>query len=59
MFNHEIRTFEHDFYLTNPIWALICLHNVTRESVPALTDYFADALVRENVGCVYDVVVTL
>ena len=31
-------------------WALICLHDVTRESVAALTDHFADAFVRENVA---------
>ena len=41
------------FYLTKPIWALICFHNVTWESVAALTDHFADALDRENVACVY------
>ena len=51
--------FEHGFYLTKPIWALICLHDVTRESVAASTDHFPDALVRENVVRVYDVVATL
>ena len=47
--------FEHEFYLTKPIWALICLHDVTRESVAAFTDHFADAFARENVARVYDV----
>ena len=51
--------FEHDLYLTKPIWALICLHDVTWERVAALTDHFADAFVRENVACFYDVVATL
>ena len=46
------------FNLTKPIWALICLHDVTRERVVALTDHFADAFVSENVLCVYDVVAT-
>ena len=44
------------FNLTKPIWALFCLHEVTRESVAALTDHFADAFVHKNVGHVYDVV---
>ena len=47
------------FNLTKPIWALICLHDVTRESIAALTDHFADAFVREKVACVYEVVSTL
>ena len=47
--------FEHGFYLTKPVWALICLHDVTRESVAALTDHFADVFVREKVASVYDV----
>ena len=47
------------FSLTKPIWALICLHDVTRESVAALTDHFADAFVSENVAHVYEVVATL
>ena len=51
--------FEHGFYLKEPIWALICLHDVTRESAVALSDDFADAFVRENVAHVYDVVMTL
>ena len=33
--------------------ALICMHDVTLESVAAVTDHFADAFVRENVGRVY------
>ena len=51
--------FEHGFHLTKPIWALICLHDVTLENVAALTDHFANAFVRENVARVYDVVATL
>ena len=47
------------FNLTKPILALIILHDVTLESVAALTDYFTDAFVRENIVCVYDVVETL
>ena len=50
--------FEHCFYLKKPILALICLHDVTRESAAALTDHFAYAFVPENVVCVYDVVAT-
>ena len=53
------RCLKQGFHLTKPIWALICLHNVTQERIAALTDNFADALVCENVGCVYDVVATL
>ena len=37
--------FEHSFYL-------IRMHDVTLESVAAVTDHFADAFVRENVACV-------
>ena len=44
------------FYLTKPIWALICLHGVTQKSVVALTDHLANAFVRENVARFYDVV---
>ena len=33
-------------------WALICMHDVTRESVTAETDHFTDAFVRENVALV-------
>ena len=45
--------FEHGFYLKGLNWALICIHDVTRESVAAVTDHFADAFVRENVARVY------
>ena len=34
-------------------WALSCMHDVTLESVAAVTDHFADAFVRENVARVY------
>ena len=51
--------FEHDFYLTKPIWALICSHDLTGENVAALTDHFANAFGRENVARVCDVVATL
>ena len=47
------------FNLTIPIWALICLHDVTRESAATKTDHFSDAFVHENVARVYDVVATL
>ena len=29
------------------------MHDMTLESVAAVTDHFADAFVRENVECVY------
>ena len=29
------------------------MHDVTQESVAAISDHFADAFVRENVACVY------
>ena len=46
--NHEIHMlFEHDFYLKSLNWALICMHDVTLESVAA------DAFVRGNVALVY------
>ena len=45
--------FEHGFYLKKLNWALICMHDVTLESVVAVTDYFANAFVRENVARVY------
>ena len=51
--------FEHGFYLTKPIWALICLHDVTREGVAALNDHFVDAFVHKNVGSVNDFVARL
>ena len=58
--NHEVHVlFEHGFYLTKPIWALICLHDVTWESVAALTDHFGNSFVRENAARVYGVVATL
>ena len=47
------------FNLTTPIWALICLHDVTRECVAALADHFADAFVCKNIAPVYDIVATL
>ena len=34
-------------------WALICMHDVTLESVAAMTDHFADAFVREKVARLY------
>ena len=37
-----------DFTWKGLHWALIWMHDVTRESVVAVTDHFADALVREN-----------
>ena len=42
--------------MTKPILALICLHDVTREIVAALTDHFAHAFACESVARVYDVV---
>ena len=47
------------FSLTKHICSLICFHDVTQESVAALTDLFTDAFIRENVAHVYDVVTTL
>ena len=47
------------FNLTKPNWALIYLHDITRESVAALTDHFAEDFVYENIGRVYDVVAML
>ena len=43
------------FNLTKPSRALICLYDY----VVDLTDHFADALVRESVACVYDIVAML
>ena len=52
--NHAIHVlFEHGFYFKSLNWALICMRDVTRESVVAVTDHFADAFVRENVARVY------
>ena len=45
--------FEHGIYLKSLSWALICMHNVTLESVAAVTDHFADAFVHENVALVW------
>ena len=45
--------FEHGFYLKKPKLGPICMHDVTLESVAAVTDHFADAFVRKNVACVY------
>ena len=52
--------FEHDFYLKKSLnWALIYMHDVTLESVAAVTDHFADAFVRENCCTrIYDDVAT-
>ena len=33
--------FEHGFYLTKPIWALIYLHDATWVSLAAMTHHFA------------------
>ena len=41
------------FTLKSLDWALICKHDVTLESVAAVTDHFTDAFVRENVARVY------
>ena len=52
--NHEIRVlFEHEFYLKSPNWALICMHDVTLESIAAITDHFPDTFLRESVARVY------
>ena len=49
--------FEQDFLLDKAcIWALICLHDVIRKNVEALTDHFAVAFVRKKVARVSDVV---
>ena len=50
--------FEHGFYLTKPNWTLICLHDVTRESIAVMTDHFTDDSFRKNVARIYDVVAT-
>ena len=47
------------FCLTKPIWALICLHNVSLASVAALTDQLTDVFVRKTVARVYDDEATL
>ena len=47
------------FQLTKPIWAVVCLHGITQESVVALDDQFANAFVLENVAQFYYVVAIL
>ena len=42
--------FEHGFYLKKPKLGPDLQHDVTQESVAAVTDHFADAFVRENVA---------
>ena len=32
---------------------MICMHDITRESIAGMTDHFADAFIRENVARVY------
>ena len=34
-------------------WALMCMHDVTRESVEAITDHLADVFVCKNVAFMY------
>ena len=52
--NHEIHVlFEHGFYLKKLNWALMCMHDITLESVAAMTDRFTDVFVREYVACIY------
>ena len=52
--NYEIYVlFEHGFYLKRLKLGPVCMHDVTLESVTAVTDHFADAFVRENVARVY------
>ena len=54
--NHEIRMlFEHGFYLKILKWALVCLHDVTRQGVAARNEYFAYAFVDVNVASGNDV----
>ena len=49
--NHEILVlFEHSFYSKKPKLGLICMHDVTRESVAAATGHFTDVFVRKNVA---------
>ena len=45
--------FEHGFYLKKPKVALICMHDITRESTANVTDHFTDAFVRENEARIY------
>ena len=52
--NHEIHMlFKHGFYLKKPKLGLICMHDITLESVAAVTDHFVDAFIRENVARLY------
>ena len=45
--NHEIHVlFEDDFNLKSLNWALICMHDVTLESVAVVTDHFDDTFIR-------------
>ena len=41
------------FTLKSLNWVLICMHDVTLESVAAVINHFADAFVCENVARVY------
>ena len=41
--------FDMAFNLIKLIWAMICLNDVTRESVATLTNHFANAYVRKNI----------
>ena len=41
------------FTLKTLNWALICMDDVTPESVAAVTDHFVDAFVRKNVASEY------
>ena len=52
--NHEIHVlFEHGFTLKSLNRVLICMHDVTRESVAAVTDHFANTSFRKNVARIY------
>ena len=41
------------FTLKSLNWVLICMHDVTLESVAAVADHFANAFVGEDVARVY------
>ena len=45
--------FEHGFHLKKTLLGPDCMHDVTLESVAAVTDHFADAFFGENVARVY------
>ena len=49
--------FEHGFYLKKPKLGLICMHDVTLESVVAVPDHFAYASIGRCMR-IYDVVAT-